>query len=231
MTCGSAADTVRTTPMRLTSIVRTTTSTGLTATVLLLATPALATTTSMPPSADTAPSTAASTAAWSVTSASNQAWPGPSSPASAASRSGSRPTSAIRAPRRASASAVCSPMPRAAPVMRTALPARSYRLTVLLGSGGDVDERAQRARHLDQGVARGAADAGHVDEAVDQPVEAAQDDRHAGLTQRGGVGLALVAQRVERGRDHHRRRQAVELVVAERSGARVVGELRAEVVL
>src|SRR5215210_5969379 len=134
MTCGSAADTVRTTPTRLTSIVRTTTSTGLTATVLLLATPA-----------------------------SNHACPGPSSLASAASRSGSRPTRAIRAPRRASARAVCSPMPRAAPVMRTALPARSYRLTVLLRGLGDVDERAQRARHLDQGVTRGAADAGHVD--------------------------------------------------------------------
>ena len=51
-------------------MVRTSASTGVTATVPLLAIPALANTTSMPPSARTVSATARSRLAWSVTSAS-----------------------------------------------------------------------------------------------------------------------------------------------------------------
>src|SRR3954452_14312287 len=119
--CGSAATTVRTTPLTLMSRVRTSTSGGLIATVPLLPTPALASTMSMPPNAATVPATAPSIDSWLVTSASNHAARSPSSSASARSRSGSRPTSDTRAPLAAARRAVSAPMPRAAPVIITTL--------------------------------------------------------------------------------------------------------------
>src|SRR4051794_23927798 len=89
--------------------------------------PAFAMRTSIPPSPSTVPLTAASSEAGSVMSASNQTCPSPRSAATASRRSGSSPTSETLAPRAASSRAVASPMPRAAPVTRTALPATVIR--------------------------------------------------------------------------------------------------------
>ena len=102
---------------------RTCASSAVTATVPKLPIPAFATTMSIPPRAATVPDTARSSAPWSVTSHANQAWPSPRPAARAASRSGSIPTSASRAPRAASARATASPMPRAGPVTSATLPA------------------------------------------------------------------------------------------------------------
>src|SRR4051812_3895368 len=88
--------------------------------------PALATTTSMPPARSTVVSIADSSAARSVTSASNQSESGPQSAATRASSSGSSPISATRAPRCAARRAASAPIPRAAPVIRTVLPFSGY---------------------------------------------------------------------------------------------------------
>src|SRR5829696_3574487 len=170
--CGSVAQTVRTTPSTLIAIVRSSTSGGATATVPLLPTPALASTTSMPPNAATVPATAPSTCAWSVTSASNHAARSPSSSASARRRSGSRPTSDTRAPLATARRAVSAPMPRAAPVISTTLfpspmrppyplgttPYRARKVsdTVLAGGGS--------ARQLARGGGRGGGAAGEAPE-------------------------------------------------------------------
>ena len=127
------------------------TSAGLSATVPWLAMPALAITTSIPPSCATVVATAASSEDWSVTSHSAQQWLPPccrSSVTSFSSRSGSMPTAAMWAPRAAARRAVSSPMPRAAPVMNRTLffrlPARSA-----MGSprelGGSVSAGWRRA--------------------------------------------------------------------------------------
>ena len=106
-------------------------------TVVSGAMPALATAMSSPPKVSTVRCTAVFSASASVTSASTHRCSGPSSSASAASRSGSSPTSATRAPRAAALRASSAPMPRAAPVISTDLPARDVRvraIDVLLGS-------------------------------------------------------------------------------------------------
>ncbi len=87
--------------------------------------PALAITTSMPPKRSTAPRAARSSASQSVTSHSKAAAPGPHCSATRRSSSGSSPTSATLAPAAAARRAVSAPMPRAAPVMKTVLPASS----------------------------------------------------------------------------------------------------------
>ncbi len=94
VTCGRVALTVRITPVRFTSMVRASASTGLIATVPLLAMPALATTTSIRPSRSMVSATARSRPAWSVTSHSDQTCSSPSELASIDSRSGSSPSSA-----------------------------------------------------------------------------------------------------------------------------------------
>src|SRR3954471_3679518 len=88
--------------------------------------PALATTTSMPPARSTVVSIADSSAARSVTSASNQSESGPQSAATAWSSPGSSPISDTRAPRCAARRAASAPIPRAAPVIRTVLPCSEY---------------------------------------------------------------------------------------------------------
>src|SRR3954451_17983518 len=88
--------------------------------------PALATTTSIPPACSAVVSIAVSSAARSVTSASNQSESGPQSAATLASSSGSSPISATRAPRCAARRAASAPIPRAAPVIRTVLPFSGY---------------------------------------------------------------------------------------------------------
>ena len=111
----------------------------LVATVVSGAMPALATTTSSPPKVSTVRETAAFSASGSVTSASTHRCSGPSSSATAASSSGSRPTSATRAPRAAALRASAAPMPRAAPVMRTDVPARSVRVRRAIADSLGVD--------------------------------------------------------------------------------------------
>src|SRR3954468_19944262 len=88
--------------------------------------PALATTTSIPPACSAVVSIAVSSAARSVTSASNQSESGPQSAPPAASSSGSSPIRATRAPRWAARRAASAPIPRAAPVIRTVLPCSGY---------------------------------------------------------------------------------------------------------
>src|SRR3954463_6684082 len=88
--------------------------------------PAFATTTSMPPVCSAVDSMAVSSAAGSVTSASNHSESGPQSAATVASSSGSSPISATRAPRWAARRAASAPIPRAAPVIRTVLPCSGY---------------------------------------------------------------------------------------------------------
>src|SRR3954452_3166470 len=97
--------------------------------------PALATTTSMPPACSAVTSMAASSAARSVTSASNQSESGPQSAATAASSSGSSPISATRAPRWAARRAASAPCPRAAPGIRTILACSGY---FAAASGGSL---------------------------------------------------------------------------------------------
>ena len=70
--------------------------------------------------------------------------------------------------------------------------------------------------------ARERADRGQVGEAVDQAGVAAQRDLHAGLAHPLGVGLALVAQRVEAGGGDVGGRQAGEVRGAQDRDARVV---------
>src|SRR5215218_6100684 len=161
--CGSVEQTVRTTPSRLISIVRRSTSGGVIATVPLLPTPALASTTSMPPNAATVPATAPSTCAWSVTSASNQAARSPSSSASARKRSGSSPTSETRAPFATARRAVSAPMPRAAPVISTTLFSSPMRPTYPLGT---TPYRARKVSDtfLARGGGRGGGAAGEAPE-------------------------------------------------------------------
>ena len=125
ITCGRQARTVRKTPSRLTSMVRSKASGSIERTKPVGATPAFAITTSMPPKRSTTDSTTPARASVSVTSASNAAASGPHCCATRASSSGSSPTRAIRAPRAASWRAVSAPIPRAAPVMRMVLPRRS----------------------------------------------------------------------------------------------------------
>src|SRR4051794_21721327 len=117
---GSAACAVSIAPMRFTSMVWARACAELVATVVNGAMPAFVTTTSRPPKVSTVRWTAAASASESVTSASTQRCSGPSASATSASRSGSRPTRATRAPRAAALRASSAPMPRAAPVMRTA---------------------------------------------------------------------------------------------------------------
>src|SRR3954468_21199588 len=88
--------------------------------------PALATTTSMPPARSAVASIAASSAARSVTSASNQSESGPQAEATARSSSGSSPISDTRAPLCAARRAASAPIPRAAPVIRTVFPCSEY---------------------------------------------------------------------------------------------------------
>ena len=88
------------------------------------ATPALATTTSSPPSASTAASTAASTCSRGRRRRTRPRARRRSGRRTSASRSGSSPASATRAPRSWRRSASAAPMPRAAPVMRTRRPSR-----------------------------------------------------------------------------------------------------------
>src|SRR4051795_2585311 len=111
--------------------------------------PALATTTSIPPARSTVVSIADSSAARSVTSASNQSESGPQSAATLASSSGSSPTSATRAPRCAARRAGSAPIPRAAPVVRTVLPFRG-------------DFGAAIARSLTCGAVRAKAPTGEM---------------------------------------------------------------------
>ncbi len=60
-----------------------------------------------------------------------------------------------------------------------------------------------------------------ADEAVDQRIEFVVDGLHPGRGQAIGIGLALVAQRIEARRVDQRRRQAREVVGLERRGARI----------
>src|SRR3954447_11718224 len=91
-----------------------------------VAMPALAITTSMPPKRSTVPSTARFSASVSRTSASNQAAWAPMDSATAASRSGSSPTSETLQPLPFRRRADSAPIPRAAPVMSTTFPVRSH---------------------------------------------------------------------------------------------------------
>src|SRR4051812_48426213 len=111
--------------------------------------PALATTTSIPPACSAVVSIAVSSAARSVTSASNQSESGPQSAATAASSSGSSPIRATRAPRWAARRAASAPIPRAAPVIRTVLPCSGYFAAAI-------------ARSLTCGGVRGKAFTGEV---------------------------------------------------------------------
>ena len=121
-TCGSAARTVRHTPSRFTSIVRSNATGSIVATVPNGAMPALAITTSMPPKRSTVASTAR---LQRVPVGHVRLEPGrvvrrsPRRPAR--SSSGSRPTSDTCAPRFASRRAASAPIPRAAPVISTTL--------------------------------------------------------------------------------------------------------------
>ncbi len=114
-TCGNVVRTVRHTPSRFTSIVRSNASGSIVATVPKGAIPALAITTSMPPKRSTVASTARCSASQSVTSASNQAAFGPISAATCAQSSGSRPTSDdLRAPLPQTAGRLGADTPRGA---------------------------------------------------------------------------------------------------------------------
>src|SRR3989442_12776223 len=77
----------------------------------------------------------------------------------------------------------------------------------------------RRTERLAQGLAQRPRDQGdaaecrvdepaHRHEAVDHPAEADGVHAHAGPSQLPRVGLALVAQRIEAPRDHHRLRDA-----------------------
>src|SRR3954465_11402412 len=90
------------------------------------ATPALATTMSMPPRRSAVSPAARSRASRSTTSAPRNIVSPPSSAARCSSSSGSRPTSDSRAPLARSWLAVSAPIPRAAPVISTVLPDRSH---------------------------------------------------------------------------------------------------------
>ena len=125
ITCGRHARTVRKTPSRFTSIVRSKADGSIERTNPVVATPAFAITTSIPPKRSTTDSTTPASASVSVTSASNAAASGPHCRATRSSSSGSRPTSAIRAPRAESWRADSAPIPRAAPVIRMVLPRTS----------------------------------------------------------------------------------------------------------
>ena len=76
-----------------------------------------------------------------------------------------------------------------------------------------ADEPSARASRSAPAVsviasARGAAPAGHVREAVDEPVVAANRRRHAGRGEAAAILLALVAQRVEAGGEDESGREA-----------------------
>ncbi len=87
----------------------------------VVAMPALAITTSMPPKWSTTPSTAVCSAFQSVTSACQERAAGPMRSATRCCSSASSPTRATFAPSAASRSASPAPIPRAAPVMSTTL--------------------------------------------------------------------------------------------------------------
>ena len=122
ITWGSAVRTVRQTPSRLTSIVASNASGSMVRIGPQGAMPALAMTTSIPPSCSTVPATAARRASQSVTSHSKVAVSVGSSAASAWMRSGSRPARASFMPLAASWRAVSAPIPRAGPVIRATRP-------------------------------------------------------------------------------------------------------------
>src|SRR5690606_8337700 len=131
----------------------------------------------IPPKRSAVPAAAVSSAAWSVTSASNQAARSPSSAASAARRSGSSPTSATLAPRACSARAVAAPMPRAAPVMRTTLPSTGYRTPRAIRRARLLGVAADQVLHrLDAAVDRVVDDAAQLDALA---VAHRRDDRDA----------------------------------------------------
>jgi hypothetical protein len=87
--------------------------------------PALATATSIPPSASTISATAFISALWSVTSPPSPIARGPIRSAASRASSASRSRTATEAPRRCICRAVSNPMPRAAPVTSATLPLRS----------------------------------------------------------------------------------------------------------
>ena len=101
---------------------------------------------------------------------------------------------------------------------------------VQAGEAGADDDRVELATgassrsiaprdEVEPGGAAGQ-EVAHHEEAVHLAVEALVLDADARLRQPLGVGLALVAQHVVLGREHHRRRQAGEAPGAQRRGVR-----------
>jgi hypothetical protein len=74
-----------------------------------------------------------------------------------------------------------------------------------------VQQGPDDAGQVQDGVPRGPVCAAEVEKAVHQPRRAPGEHRHAGLAQPRGVGLTLVAQRVEGGGDDRGRGQPAQV--------------------
>src|SRR5260221_13327572 len=161
--------------------------------------------TSSPRKRSTATPTAASTSARLATSVCRKQALAPSSRTIVAPASSFRSATTTRAPSATKRRHVAAPMPEAPPVTTATFP--SSRPMGALAREGVAEGGAGFG---DRGL-RLVHDRAHAEEAVDHAVVAVEPRRYAGRLQALRVRLALVAERIELGRDDERRGKPVEI--------------------